>query len=117
MKPTNWTDRPTDAALEIIRERPTYYAGVAQHHAFDRGDGRGALFATFTPEGGVLTFYLSEGDCRNFFKANGGDWLRWYKREVRPTLRSYDPHREAVVLTRHVDGPKVTVISVTPEEV
>ena len=112
MKPTNWTDRPTDGALHQIKENPTYYAGVAQHHALDRGDGRGALFATWTPEGGILTFYLSTGDARNFFKESGGDWLRWFKREVRPELRSYDPAREAVVLTRHQDGPKVTRIEV-----
>lgn len=116
MKPTDWTGRPTDGALHQIEDNPTYYAGVAAHHALDRGDGRGALFATFTPEGGVLTFYLSTGDTRNFFRDEGGAWLRWFKQEVRPALRSYDPHREAVVLTRHQDGPRVTVVQAQAAE-
>ena len=116
MKPTNWTDRPTDEALRAIKNSPMSYVGAAARHALHRGDGRGALFATWTPEGGILTFYLSQGDARNFFREQGGGWLKWFKNRVRPKLRTYDPHQEAVVLTRHEDGPRVTVISVETEE-
>jgi len=116
MEPTNWTDRPTDGALYEIKRHPTYYAGLAQHHALGRGEGRGALFATWSPNGGILTFYLSAGDSRSFLREEGGAWLQWFKQKVRPVLRTYDPEREAVVLTRHEDGPRVTVIEVQTEK-
>lgn len=116
MEPTSWSDRPAEDALATIKAGPASYVGAARNHALVMEEGRGALFAMPTPEGAVQTFYLPQKEARAFFRDKGGGWLRWYKRKARPEIRFYDPKTEAVVLTRHEDGPRVTVISLQTSE-
>lgn len=97
-------------ALEDIKRDPGTYVDAARMHTLGMGEGPGALFASITEDGAVFTFFLPMKAVRAQMRDKGAAWLRWYKREVRPVLRSYDPECEAVVLTRHQDGPKVTVL-------
>ena len=73
-------------------------------------DDRGVLFAMPGPDRGIETLYMQAGEARRYFREKGGDWLRWFKMEVRPHVRRYDPRREVVVLTCP-DGPSVRVVS------
>jgi hypothetical protein len=79
----------------------------------DQDEGPGALFAYPEADGSVRSFFLPMKRVRQLMRDEGSSWLSWYKREVRPELRTYDPCTEAVILTRHEDGPRVTVVSFT----
>jgi hypothetical protein len=108
----DWGGRPSEEALEQIKERPESYVRAAQKHTLMMDEGRGALFAYPTEEGVIQTFFLPSKEVRAFLRDEGKAWLSWYKDEVRWEIRGYDPQTEAVVLTNHEDGPRCNVVSV-----
>lgn len=94
--------------LDVIERHPESYIQAAWAHF--KVEGRGVLFAMTGPQRGVRTVYMVAGEARRYFREKGYGWLNWFKGEVRPEIRSYDPSEEVVVLTCP-DGPCVRVVS------
>lgn len=98
------TDTPILDAVE--RQSRSYVQSGWDHF---KVEGRGALFAMPWPDGGIETVFMPYGEIRLYFRQKGRGWLRWFKEEVRPKVRSYDPKVEVVVLTCP-DGPYSRIV-------
>lgn len=106
-----WKEHRCEGLIEEIQANPASYVGAARKHVVAMGDDRGALFAVLPPEEVIMTFYVPQGEVRAMMRDWGSGWLRWYKKRVRPAIRTYDVHREAVVLVCEPGGPRVAVVS------